>query len=140
MDKLLPGLQGVEKSREDDFYQEHGDNPPHLPPRPESFFKPIQFVLEWVGLKNCTLMADQIPDRFIRVSSRATVAHVSQFVLEKLQNLDAEGEPMVFCDIKSGGATLPPILPLETIEKHGLDFERKKGWILLQYDIRPLPE
>lgn len=146
--KLLPGLERSEKNRENEFNDKQyvQQNNPTTPTttntisRPDLQFKPIQFILEWVGLKHCSLMAEQIPERFIRVSSQATIGHVSQFVLQKLQNIDSDLKPTVQCDIKCGGVTLPPILTLEQIEKHDLCFETKKDWLYLQYDIKPLED
>lgn len=141
--KLLPGLEKTERKRITEYERSNPvDNQSGMTPqmKQDLQFKPFQFILEWVGLKHCTLMAEEIPEKHIRVSGKATVGHVSQFVLQKLQNIDSSMKPTVQCDIKSGGAILPSILMLEQIEKQGLDFEEKKGWLCLQYDIKPMEE
>lgn len=150
--KILPGLEKSERLRENKFFE---DNPqfcnetkesseslpkPSLPNGQIDFagYRMIQLLLEWIGLKHCTVATKQLQERYIRVSDKATMGHIAQFVLQKLGYVDKDRQPTMECVIVSGEVVLPSILKLQSLVKHSFAVDYSTEWLNLHYDIRPL--
>uniref|UniRef100_H2Z0V9 Uncharacterized protein n=1 Tax=Ciona savignyi TaxID=51511 RepID=H2Z0V9_CIOSA len=128
VDKLLPGLQTCERQSFVEFSKE--DNSPK-PITQFCNYKMITVYLDWVGSELCSIPVKDLECNFIRTSNKATISHFAQFVMDKLAR-DPRNER---CEIMCGGVTLPTIFTLEMLIENNLDFETKRGFVHLQYDI-----
>nr|XP_026693644.1 polycomb group RING finger protein 1 isoform X2 [Ciona intestinalis] len=119
VDKLLPGIQTMENRNFLEFHKN-----PDSDLQTKLIYCPYKMVtvyFDWVGPQLCSTPAEDLESNFIRTSSKATVGHFGQFVLDKLGKTSEKHE----VHIKCGGVTLPNLFTIEMLYKNELDFETK---------------
>nr|CAB3264700.1 polycomb group RING finger protein 1 [Phallusia mammillata] len=136
VNKLLPGIPTGELHHFAEFEEAAALNGKHNYHSVLKPYRPCNIYLQWVGPDVGSIQAIDLIHKYIRLPDHATVAHISQFVCNKLEQMEWVLPQEAKCFIQSGGVTLPPFFTLRNIYENSLDFESKNGFLILEYDFK----